>query len=563
MKNMKKGMVKMKKNVRVILVILFILFISIAFIFYFQNKKNATSSKVNPETEEIENEDEINDEEEEKDFETKQEIDNTSEEQKISKSQENTREKENNSSVNTQVKTNNINENQPKGETVTSNTKPIEQTTSTSENMIIITETKKPVLAENPTPTTVDTNSNNIVTNNTSSDKINSDSNSSIKDAIANNSSNNLDKPDNTSSNKSDKIDQDATTPDKDKDKNDKENKDDKLNTSKTAQEVINEMGAGWNLGNTLDSTNYQKEFLNSKKNISYYETLWGNPITTKNMIDAIKKAGFKSIRVPVTYYDHTLKDGTIDEKWLDRVEEVINYVLKNNMYCILDIHHDTGLYTGGTYIVADADKFEENAKKLKKMWLQIGTSFKDYDDHLIFEGFNEMVDQNKTYDWNSGYQHTLTVYKLNQVFVDTVRSIGGKNATRFLAVSTFGSITDDQKLSTFTLPKDTAKDKIILALHDYADTTSSINSMFERIEKYCRSKNIPVILDEYGMFKTKFKTEEERAKMTGYYVSKAKKLNIACYWWDNGKKEEYSIFNRKNLTWEYPKIKDAIIKAS
>lgn len=548
----------MKRYLNIIVAIVIILVISFIIIFYFHNKKNVASTKMDPETEERENlEDEIEEKEENQDSETDQEIANTDENQNINtnKSQGSTNSKNDNSSKNKATSNNQVttsSTNQVKEEVAVPNVTPTEQVTSKGENITIIVENKKPSETGTNSPTIIDNNNNNSNTNNTPANKVDNTSN---KDNTNNNN------------NASDKVTPGGNSSDKDKkddvDKEDKNDKDENQKDNKTAQEVINEMGAGWNLGNTLDSANFQKEYLNTEKSISYYETLWGNPVTTKSMIDTIKKAGFKSIRVPVTYYDHMSKDGTIDTKWLDRVEEVINYVLKNNMYCILDIHHDTGLYTGGTYIVADADKFEENAEKLRKMWIQIGNRFKNYDDHLIFEGFNEMVDKNKTYDWNSGYQHTLTVYKLNQVFVDTVRSLGGKNATRFLAVSTFGSITDDQKLSTFTLPKDTAKNKIILALHDYADTTSGIDSMFQRIEKHCKSRNIPVILDEYGMYKTNFKTEEERAKMTSYYVSKAKKLNIACYWWDNGKKEEYSIFNRNTLTWEYPEIKDAIIKAS
>ena len=58
--------------------------------------------------------------------------------------------------------------------------------------------------------------------------------------------------------------------------------------------------GIGWNLGNTLDSVDFRQE-----GSVEYYETLWGNPITTKQMIDAVKEAGFKAVRVPVTWYDH------------------------------------------------------------------------------------------------------------------------------------------------------------------------------------------------------------------------------------------------------------------
>ncbi len=327
-----------------------------------------------------------------------------------------------------------------------------------------------------------------------------------------------------------------------------------------TAEEALKEIKIGWNLGNALDSTNYRKEYLGEEKNITYYETLWGNPITTQAMIDKVKEAGFNSVRVPVTYYDHILNDGTIDEKWFKRVEEVINYVLNNNLYCILDMHHDTGLYEGGSWIVADVDKYEENATKLKNIWIQVANRFKDYDHKLIFEGLNETVDTNRQgYDWNTGTEITKNVLKLNQVFVDTVRSTGGKNKNRILAVTTYGGITDEHKLSLFTMPNDIVENKIILALHDYADEESNIDTMMQRLKKYVVDKNIPVMLDEFGT-KTSM-GDNRRASIVSYYVSKAKNLGIPCFVWDDG--GNYQIFNRRNLTWKYPKTKDALINAA
>lgn len=327
-----------------------------------------------------------------------------------------------------------------------------------------------------------------------------------------------------------------------------------------TANEVLSEIKIGWNLGNSLDSTNYKKEYLGEAKNIEYYETLWGNPKTTKEIIDVVKEAGFNSIRVPVTYYDHILNDGTIDEAWFNRVEEVINYVLDNDLYCILDIHHDTGLYEGGSWIVADAGKLEENSLKLKNLWTQIANRFKDYDYKLIFEGLNETVDTNRQgYDWNSGTEITLNVMKLNQVFVDTVRSTGGKNKNRVLAITTYGGITDEHKLSLFTMPNDIVENKIILALHDYADEESNIDKMMERLKTYLVAKNIPVMLDEFGTQTSK--GDDRRAEIADYYVSKASSLGIPCFIWDDG--GNYQILDRYNLTWKYPKMKDALINAA
>lgn len=326
-----------------------------------------------------------------------------------------------------------------------------------------------------------------------------------------------------------------------------------------TAFDVINSIQIGWNLGNTLDSTNYQRQYLGEAKSVEYYETLWGNPVTTKEMIDKVKEAGFNSIRIPVTYYDHLI-DGKIDEAWFKRVEEVVNYVLKNDLYCILDIHHDTGLYEGGSWIVADAGKFDENAEKVKLLWSQIAKRFKDYDHKLVFEGLNETVDTKRQgYDWNSGTEITLNVIKLNQVFVDTVRASGGKNKNRVLAVTTYGGITDEHKLSLFSMPKDIVENKIILAVHDYVDEEANIDKMIQRLKTYIVDKNIPIMIDEFG---TKAdKSEERRAEIAAYYVKSARSLNIPCFWWDDG--GNYQLFNRRTLTWKYEHIKDALITAS
>lgn len=325
---------------------------------------------------------------------------------------------------------------------------------------------------------------------------------------------------------------------------------------SKTAHELVKDMKIGYNIGNTLDSANYKKEFLGTEKGVSYYETLWHNPQITEDLIVSLKNAGFDSIRLPVTYYDHINNDGTIDELWLKRVEEVVNLIIKNDMYCIMDIHHDSGLFDGGSWIKADASNYEKNANNVKKIWLQIATRFKDYDYRLIFEGFNEIVDSNKNYSWDYGYENVLTVNKLNQVFVDTVRSTGSKNLDRFLIVSTYAAITDEQKLSAFKKPVDIASDKIILGLHDYASTEDRIEKMFERIKRLAIDKEIPVMLDEFGTKNSM--AEDVRSTIAKKYVSMARSLNIPCFWWDNG--GDYALINRNDLTWKYESIKNAMM---
>ncbi len=321
-------------------------------------------------------------------------------------------------------------------------------------------------------------------------------------------------------------------------------------------------MGVGWNLGNTLDACNYKKEYLGEAQAVTYYEKLWGNPVTTAAMIKAIHDAGFGSIRVPVTYYDHLNKDGTIEADWFDRVATIVDDVLAYDMYCIIDVHHDSGLCNQGSWLVCDTDKRDTTIKNIKNLWTQIANRFQNYNYKLIFEGLNEIVDTNKNYSWDVGEQFCHTINDLNQAFVDAVRATGGNNAERLLAVSTFGAITDEQKLKFFTMPKDSTKNKIMLALHDYTTSADGISKMFTRIKKYCTDKGIPVILDEFGSEKN-FGSETQRAESAANYVRQATALNIACYWWDNGNPNEYGIFDRYQLQWQYPALKDALIAAA
>jgi len=333
-------------------------------------------------------------------------------------------------------------------------------------------------------------------------------------------------------------------------------------NDSLTAAEVVKEMKIGWNLGNTLDSCDYTKWGIEREDNsaIERYEQYWANPITTKEMIDEIKAAGFNAVRVPITYYDHIYEDGTIDQKWLDRIEEIVNYVLDNNMFCIINVHHDSGLCDRGSWIVCNNAEIEENKANVALLWNQIATRFKDYDYRLMFQGLNEVVNKPVNYDWVTGYRDTLAVLELNQAFVDTVRATGEKNTNRVLIVSTFGAITDDQKLQRFNLPVDIVEDRIILSLHDYATSASGINNLMNRINEHIVSRNIPVIMTEFGSTSSQGLTIEQRTERANNYIAKAKELGITCFWWDDG--GSYILLNRRTLSWRFPDVLMGIMSA-
>ena len=189
-----------------------------------------------------------------------------------------------------------------------------------------------------------------------------------------------------------------------------------------TSVEFAKEMSPGWNIGNSLDAIGG--------------ETAWGNPKITQNLIDSVKAAGFKSISIPVAWSKFT-NDSlfTIDTTWLKRVEEVVNYVLKDTMYAIINEHWDGGwqqpTYKDSAYV----------NNRLAFMWEQIAIHFRNYGDHLLFAGTNEVMVAN---NYNTPAKEYYTVQNsFNQTFVTTVRSTGGRNYYRYLAVQGFNTNID------------------------------------------------------------------------------------------------------------------------
>lgn len=271
--------------------------------------------------------------------------------------------------------------------------------------------------------------------------------------------------------------------------------------TTATAQQVVTDMKAGWNLGNTLDSATDPKD--STIYAPSYYETAWSNPVTTKAMIDEVKAKGFNTVRIPVTWGANIEKNtqytGTISSAWLDRVEEVVNYALDNNMYCIVNVHHDVGK-GDWPIIFATADSTEKQTynERLKNVWTQIATRFKDYDNRLIFEGFNEILIHNA--NWisanDAGDAAVKSINTYNQTFVDTVRKTGGNNVNRFLSVNTYGAEVLDKAIDLFEVPTDTVKNHIMVQVHYYGILSQTI---CEKLNTKFISQGVPVIVGEFG----------------------------------------------------------------
>jgi len=244
---------------------------------------------------------------------------------------------------------------------------------------------------------------------------------------------------------------------------------------SLTSLEVAKAMGNGINLGNTMEACDVNG---GRQDEIAYYETSWGQPVTSQEMIDEMKAAGFDSIRIPVSWVTNGMdnfEDGdyTIREDLLDRVEEIVNYALNNDMYVIINDHWDGGWW--GMFGSADQETQKAAMNVYVSMWTQISERFKDYSDYVIFEAGNEelgsrlndtdFVSDSGTLTQDECYEMNTVI---NQTFIDTVRASGGNNDDRFLLVAGYNTDIEMTCDSRFVMPTDTATDKLLLSVHYY-----------------------------------------------------------------------------------------------
>ena len=288
-----------------------------------------------------------------------------------------------------------------------------------------------------------------------------------------------------------------------------------------TSLEVIRLMGNGTNLGNTLEAYNHGGYL--AGMNPGNFETGWGQPYTTPEMLQGMKDAGFDTIRIPVAWtngMNFESGDYTIDERLMARVEEIVNYALDADMYVIINDHWDGGWW--GMFGSADMAVREQGMELYKSMWTQISERFKDYSYKLIFEAGNEELGDRLNDKEITGSKGVLTqnecyekAYEINSEFVKLVRSTGGNNADRFLLIAGYNTditMTCDDR---FKMPEDTAEDKLLLSVHyytpwDYCGTDAvtqwgspsdydEMNKLFERLSKFSEA-GYGVVIGEYAV---------------------------------------------------------------
>ncbi len=342
-----------------------------------------------------------------------------------------------------------------------------------------------------------------------------------------------------------------------------------------TSQQLVEDMTFGWNLGNTLDVCQADRdgdgkinEHVEAGEKVD--ETLWGNPKATKELFTSLKKNGVNAVRIPVTWRDHMDSDGNIDREWMDRVQQVVDYAYSQGMYVIINVHHDGGGDPKfGAWIIEESQKdYNTFLKKYKNVWKQIAERFKNYSDYLIFESMNE-VGFDTLYNKNKADAYNL-INKINQDFVDIIRATGGNNAKRHLLIA--GYYTDIERTcdSLYKMPDDKAG-RCILSVHYYTPwdfctcdrkhtwgTNSEVRQMETLIGKMKKNfvdKGIPVIIGEYA-------ASGSDLSSCIFFIEKLNKLcsdyGIATFIWDSG-----SQVNRKTYKWRTPQYLEALKRAT
>lgn len=359
--------------------------------------------------------------------------------------------------------------------------------------------------------------------------------------------------------------------------------------TNLSQSQIVAEMGAGWNLGNQLEASadGYPSE------------TAYGNPVVTEDLIKAVKAAGFKTVRIPVSWLNYIgpAPYYSIDYSWMTRVKEVVDYVVDNDMYAIINLHNDGAHSVPGSWINTESSDQDAIRTKFSAVWYQIATTFKDYDEHLIFESLNEVGVESA----NDIIRANQVISSYNQVFVDTVRVTGGNNDKRWLLVP--GWITNIDYTTGdygFTLPMDynlssevpSGEKRIMVSAHyytpwefagseddhitqwgDMADPGKSIswanedylNAQFYKLYDKFTSQGYPVVIGEYGSI-DKSAADPMNTESRAYYANTvseyAKIYGCIPIIWDNGFNGNYGfgLFNRQSAS--YPVTQPEIISA-
>jgi endoglucanase len=338
-------------------------------------------------------------------------------------------------------------------------------------------------------------------------------------------------------------------------------------------------MGAGWNFGNSLEAIGG--------------ETAWGNPPANQAMFNALRAAGFKTVRIPVSWKQYADANDNISASWMARVTQVVNYARNAGLYTMINVHWD-----GGWMIPDYAHQAEVNTR-LTKFWTQIANNFKGYDDTLLFAGSNE-VGMPDNFDAPTA-ENAAVQNGFNQTFINAVRATGGNNLARHLVVQSYLTGVDNA-VNFSVLPADSIAARMMMEVHFYdpyfftlattywdgtvdkywqwgklvTDASASpehwadedhVDAQFRKLKTTFVDRGVPIILGEFGAISRLSKDPAgTQRNYWNQYVARAAWLNGAVpIYWDAGALGDHSmgLFNRKTTLQAYPQTIKAIVNAA
>lgn len=366
-------------------------------------------------------------------------------------------------------------------------------------------------------------------------------------------------------------------------------------------QDFVADMGMGWNLGNTFDA--FDCSGLSDELD---YEGAWlpGSTKTTKEMIQLVKKQGFRTIRIPVSWHNHVdiTTDGngnkvyTIRKAWMDRVKEVVDYCYDEGLYVVINIHHDDH---DKNFIYPTGDCQEQSIDYITQIWTQVATEFASYDLHLIFEVVNEVRLVGTPDEWTPDTPNSQLAQRIintySQAGVDAIRAVdSGYNASRFIMCTGYAGSLYSYREQVLPTDQGGYPNRIMVSTHPYSpyffcmdvsengksvydeQVQKDVQEVFRVINQQWTSKDVPVVISEWGTI-LKADNEESRKEHASYYVNQAvtackdsagETVQIPCILWDNGsiadvtKGETFGYLDRQNVTWFDQGYVDAIIDA-
>ena len=285
---------------------------------------------------------------------------------------------------------------------------------------------------------------------------------------------------------------------------------------TRSTMEYVRDMGVGINLGNTFDCSG---DWYSSGGRPGDVETAWGSPVITQEMIQGYADAGFGVMRLPVSWSSLMDSEGNISPAFLDRIDEVVGWILDSGMYCILNSHHDG-------WSEKFVEDYDHAMKVYENVWTQISERFNKYGENLMFESMNEVGFDSlwNQYAGTDGKDEAYRIFNyINQKFIDVVRGSGGNNARRHVLIASYWTSIERACDEMFVLPDDPA-DRMAVSVNYYGPSTltlitqdvewgkartdwgseadyEELNMWFDMMDEHFVKKGIPVIVGEFGCF--------------------------------------------------------------